>query len=301
MDILEEIRALEGRFSRSPDSRLFLPLADALRRAGERQRAIRLCSEGLEKFPDSGSARMLLAECLEEEGRTGEAAEHYRRLREQDGENVEVLHRLARLAQHEGRVKEALALERQAQQLEFGGRELAVQTLEISADRLPVQVERDDDPDGGLPELPETPGESAAVEEELSGDTFLTESLADIYRLQGHREQAARIYRTLLEQDSGREDLRRKLREVTGADAPPPATATGAAPDFEEFAATAGAGIERRIDNIFQFLMGETDALELEGATVGAGSAERGGAGQGKFLELVERWLADLRSGKERR
>jgi len=99
MGLEEEIRELEKRFAQAPESRLFLPLADALRRAGELERAMKLCREGLERFPDFASARVLLGECLAESGDLEQAEQTLQKLAEEDGENIRVLKGLAALAE----------------------------------------------------------------------------------------------------------------------------------------------------------------------------------------------------------
>ena len=64
MELEEEITELEKRFAEAPESRLFLPLADALARAGEFERAYDLCRKGLESYPDFTAVRVLMAGCL---------------------------------------------------------------------------------------------------------------------------------------------------------------------------------------------------------------------------------------------
>lgn len=99
MGLHEEISELEQRFAESPDSRLFLPLADALRRAGELERAVKLCRDGLERFPDFNSARVLLGECLADMGELDEAGGILREIAGQDSGNRRIAERLAEIEQ----------------------------------------------------------------------------------------------------------------------------------------------------------------------------------------------------------
>ena len=61
---LSTIRRYEERLARDPMSLVFAPLADAYRKAGRTQDAIRLCREGLARFPQYVTARLILAKAL---------------------------------------------------------------------------------------------------------------------------------------------------------------------------------------------------------------------------------------------
>src|SRR5215813_8781150 len=62
------IRRLEERLAKDPGSPAFAPLADAYRKAGRVGEAIRLCREGLARFPEYATARMVLARALLDDG-----------------------------------------------------------------------------------------------------------------------------------------------------------------------------------------------------------------------------------------
>ena len=62
------IRRYEERLAKDPGSLVFAPLADAHRKAGRPREAIRLCREGLERFPGYGTARLVLAKALLDDG-----------------------------------------------------------------------------------------------------------------------------------------------------------------------------------------------------------------------------------------
>src|SRR5206468_2463593 len=59
-----EIEKLEKRWAENPKGRNFAPLADAYRKAGELDRAIELCTAGLERHPDYVSAHIVFGRCL---------------------------------------------------------------------------------------------------------------------------------------------------------------------------------------------------------------------------------------------
>ena len=224
MELEEEIRELEKRFSEAPDSRLFLPLADALRRAGELERAVKLCREGLERFPDFASARVLLGECLAEIGDLEKAEQTLEKLVAEDSENLRVLKRLAGLAEQKGDKDRARALYDQLRTLEAAGAE---------SDTPPAQpedeiglLEPEGEPPAGEEAARSEPFAEISTEEPVQrdqavaqdqgpGELFLTHILADIYRFQGHYEQAYEIYSKLVESEKEDHELKRKLEEVT--------------------------------------------------------------------------------------
>jgi two-component SAPR family response regulator len=59
-DAMAEVDELKKRLTQNPDSLIFVPLADAYRKAGLLQDAIDVCTKGLEKHPTYMSARVVL-------------------------------------------------------------------------------------------------------------------------------------------------------------------------------------------------------------------------------------------------
>ena len=286
MSLEEEIKELEKRFSEAPDSRLFLPLADALRSAGELQRAVKLCREGLERFPDFTSARVLLGECLAELGELAQAEETFERLRQEDRENFLVIRKMASLAERRGDPVKAEALYKEAagfSAVESGDLEASV------AEKLAA-------PDGE------------------PGEIFLTHTLADIYRLQGHYDQAHGIYRKLLDRDPENRELQKKLEEVescfqAGAEPEPgkaSAAETETSPDgalSEKIVKPRTAGsmpadepIEERIDAIFRFLLGDRSAPDnYSAAEEIPGAAPDDPAA---YVDMLDDWITGLREAE---
>lgn len=76
-DPLAEARLaqLEERWQRDPGSRIFLQLAEELRRVGRLSRAIEVLRQGLSLHPGYPSAQVALGRCLLEAGETRQAAE----------------------------------------------------------------------------------------------------------------------------------------------------------------------------------------------------------------------------------
>jgi tetratricopeptide (TPR) repeat protein len=102
-----EIEKLEKRWAENPKGRNFAPLADAYRKAGELDRAIELCTAGLERHPDYVSAHIVFGRCLIDQKNDAGASDVFRKVLQLDPENVLALKILADIAERGGRFDEA--------------------------------------------------------------------------------------------------------------------------------------------------------------------------------------------------
>jgi tetratricopeptide (TPR) repeat protein len=102
-----EIEKLEKRWAENPKGRNFAPLADAYRKAGELDRAIELCTAGLERHPDYVSAHIVFGRCLIDQKNDAGASDVFRKVLQLDPENVLALKILAEIAERGGRYDEA--------------------------------------------------------------------------------------------------------------------------------------------------------------------------------------------------
>ncbi|MFC1544560.1 tetratricopeptide repeat protein [Gemmatimonadota bacterium] len=283
MELHEEINELEQRFADSPDSRLFLPLADSLRRAGELERAVKLCRDGLERFPDFGSARVLLGECLTDMGELEQAGRVLEEAALQDGGNRRIAGRLADIARQGGDDAEL------SSPVEPGsGQEAAV-------------VE----PAG----QPSDKGSGKHKSE--AGEMFITHTLGDIYKMQGHDRKAFEVYSKLVAEGHADQEVSGKLKEMAerlGENLPGGGQVSAEAPGetvMQKMRAESGEGrFEERIDTIFHFLLGDSpEHAELEHSSRGSERAGRQSAGivsggSGEFVDMLEDWIDDIRQGK---
>jgi len=103
-----EIEKLEKRWAENPKGRNFAPLADAYRKAGELDRAIELCTAGLELHPDYVSAHIVLGRCLMDQKNDPGASDVFRKVLALDPENVLALKILAEIAERGHRYPEAV-------------------------------------------------------------------------------------------------------------------------------------------------------------------------------------------------
>ncbi|MBD3393751.1 MAG: tetratricopeptide repeat protein [Chitinivibrionales bacterium] len=89
------IAQLEERVQNNPSSLAFSRLADSYRKTGDIQRAIDICSKGLEAHPDYATGRIILGRCyLEQENFPG-AIEEFKRVCQVDRHNHVALKMLA--------------------------------------------------------------------------------------------------------------------------------------------------------------------------------------------------------------
>lgn len=97
-DALEnERKRLQERYDEQPDSRVFAPLADCLRKQGKLQEALGVCHTGLSKHPRYSSAYVILGKIHLERGDDGAAREAFLRVLEFDPQNLLALRQLAEL------------------------------------------------------------------------------------------------------------------------------------------------------------------------------------------------------------
>jgi tetratricopeptide (TPR) repeat protein len=103
----EEIAKLEALYASNPEGRVFVHLAEALRKAGEAERARGILTEGLSRHGDSASGYVVLGRVLSDLQRGDEAEHAFHRVLELDAANLIALRGLADLARQSGRFAEA--------------------------------------------------------------------------------------------------------------------------------------------------------------------------------------------------
>ena len=135
---------------------------------------------------------------------------------------------------------------------------------------------------------------------------FITHTLGDIYRMQGHELKALEVYRKLLDEGRGDPELKRKAEELASKLAEsepvskpdePIAKSTESHAGVNDFVAPpAGDGpFEERIDAIFHFLLGDSpEHVELPAVAVADGK-EAKQSGSGDFVDMLEDWIVDLK------
>jgi tetratricopeptide (TPR) repeat protein len=89
-DAMAEIEDLKKKLSVNPESMIFVPLADAYRKAGLLGDAVDVCKAGLEKHPSYTSARVVLGRIYSEKEMLDEAIEEFKKVEAVDVDNIMV-------------------------------------------------------------------------------------------------------------------------------------------------------------------------------------------------------------------
>ena len=199
--------------------------ADRYREQGRFDDAILLCLQELKASPTYASARVVLGRAYLESGDSVKAEEEFHRVVELSPENLRVRMHLGQICETHGRVEEAIGHYEKALEFSPLNREIRAGLLRLRASISPsapsVYPQASD-----VPGLPEPHAEFGSVERDEN--LFTTETLADLYASQGLTDQAASIYRQLLDEQPFNEKIRRKLsalgerrQDITGTPVEP--------------------------------------------------------------------------------
>jgi len=236
-----EIQRFEAQYRQNPDSLVFARLADAYRKAGNPARAIEILDTGIARHRNYPSAHIVRARTCIDLGQSGAAEESYLRVLELDGSNLVALRGLAALARERG----DLAGARQWFQ-KISGLHLEPPESADIADTVPVIIpviapELSEDPPlpTNVEPLPKTeqewwtpdstrlvptveseepePAASGSPEawwfedpdegEPADDGDLLTRTMAQLYEKQGLVEEAAAIYKELLSDRPGDQEI----------------------------------------------------------------------------------------------
>jgi tetratricopeptide (TPR) repeat protein len=179
----EDIKHLLKRYEQAPESRLFAPLADAYRKAGEIDRAIELCEKGLEKHPSYASAHVILGKCFYDKGATERARSEFLRVIELDPENMVALKSLGDIFLAEGDSDGAARFYKQLITIDPSNENVAAALKELEENFQVRQIDLSDD---------------RKVTKVDSPRELATMTLAGIYAAQGYYNKALKIYQDIV-------------------------------------------------------------------------------------------------------
>lgn len=202
-DHATRIAALE----RSREANRWFPgaaeLASYYLEAGNAQRAIEICLDGLVKFPHYATMRLVLAKCYEAQGRSVEAMLEYRRVLKAVPDNPTVQGLLKKIEQKEQEAFRAFAEERSRK---LSDRKDSLTLEKYVADK---SGEKESTVDFLLKRLQEAkaspqPPQTRATMEETPAlpagvNKIVTATLAEIYANQGEYREAIEAYKKLVE------------------------------------------------------------------------------------------------------
>ncbi|MFQ5828735.1 MAG: tetratricopeptide repeat protein [Candidatus Methylomirabilia bacterium] len=185
------ISRYQERLAKDPASLAFAPLAEAFRKAGRTREAIALCMDGLRRYPDYTTARVILAKAYLAEGNQEAALRELDTVVTQTPDDALSLRLLADLYARRGELKQAVAALERVVRLDPTDRE-AQSTLDLLTER------------GGR-------SESSPIFRLLGDGTFATATFASLCLEQGLHDEAATIFLGILKQDPGNGPAREGL------------------------------------------------------------------------------------------
>ena len=195
--LLAAMRRHEERLARDPASLAFAQLADLYRKAGRTADAIALCRDGLARYPQYTTARLILAKCLLSEGRLDEVEAEVTVLLQSAPKDVQCLRLAAEVERRRGNVDAAADHLEKVVRLDPADRESRILLGLLRAD-------------------PQAGTEVAGLGRVLRDDTFATLTFGAACLEQGCLDEAATVFTRLLRKDPNdsraREGLEQTLR-----------------------------------------------------------------------------------------
>jgi tetratricopeptide (TPR) repeat protein len=194
--LLASIRRHEERLAKDPASLAFAQLADLYRKAGRTGEAVALCRDGLVRYPQYTTARLILAKALLADGRLDEVAVETATMLEAAPKDVQCLRLASEVERRRGNVDAAADHLDKIVTLDPGDREARALLGLLRADPQAA--------------------ESTGLARVLRDDTFATLTFGATCLEQGCLDEAAAVYTRLLRKDpdnsSAREGLEQALR-----------------------------------------------------------------------------------------
>jgi tetratricopeptide (TPR) repeat protein len=191
------MRRHEERLARDPSSLAFAQLADLYRKVGRTQDAITLCRQGLARYPQYSTARLILARTLQAEGRLDEALAELRTILEATPKDVQCLRLASEIERRRGNIDGAAEHLETAVKVDPTDRESRALLGLLRAD-------------------PQAAGEVSGLARVLRDDTFATITFGAACLEQGCLDEAAAVFTRLLRKDPenarAREGLEQTLR-----------------------------------------------------------------------------------------
>jgi len=187
--------------SRDPRSVIFALLAEAYRKCGMVDEAIRVCRFGLREHPGYTGGRVALARAYYEKGMLKEARDELKGVLDLFPDNLTSLRLMGKIHKREGEWEDAQQV---YQTILFYYPNDSGSLEEIGY--LSRIMKADEPPTGDTAVGPSTNGRSIA-----------TKTMAELYIRQGYFRNAHEIYSEMLSEDPGDEEIRARLIKLRSA------------------------------------------------------------------------------------
>jgi len=194
----DDVRHLEARLAREPSSQVHAALGEAYRRAGRLDEAIRICRQGLERYPAYSTGRFILAKALLDRDDVREARAEVERFLQAEPDHEPALRIAAECALRLADPLGALGHFRRLGVLDPDDRAIQGQlrALEVAAGRG------------------RTAAEAGGVWPVLVDDTFATVTFGDLCVAQGLLDEATAVFSRIVLRDPEHDTARERLAEL---------------------------------------------------------------------------------------
>lgn len=164
-----EIAKLEERISKDPKSKLFVPLAEEYKKAGDIERSIQVLMEGLKNNPTYVTARSFLGRLLFEKGDMAGAQKEFEEVAKSIPDNLMAQHKLGDIYVLQNRPGDALTHYKTALSLNPGDEQMAALVSDIEAGRdVKERLLKPKQPAGEKPPAKEEPVHVAPVRDQMT-------------------------------------------------------------------------------------------------------------------------------------
>lgn len=199
MPTADDIRHHEARLAREPSSQAYAALAEAYRRAGRLGEAVRVCRQGIERYPAYSTARFVLAKALLDREEVQEARAEVERFLQVEPDHEPALRIAAECALRLADPPAALGYLRRLGVLDPDDRvaQGQLRALEVATGRGRVAAEA-----GGLwPVLSDD-------------DTFATVTFGDLCLAQGLLDEATAVFSRIVLRRPDHDIARARLADL---------------------------------------------------------------------------------------
>lgn len=198
MPTADDVHHLEARLAREPSSQAHAALGEAYRRAGRLDDAIRLCRQGLERYPAYSTGRFILAKALLDRDDVREARAEVERFLQVEPDHEPALRIAAECALRLADPLGALGHFRRLGVLDPDDRAIQGQlrALEVAAGRG------------------RTAAEAGGVWPVLADDTFATVTFGDLCVAQGLLDEATAVFSRIVLRNPEHDTARERLAEL---------------------------------------------------------------------------------------
>ena len=200
-----EINELKKKLEENSDSLAFAPLADAYRKQGNLEEALRVCKKGLEKHPAYTSARVVLGRIYQDKTNIDDAAAEFKKVLELDPENLMAHSLLGSIFM--GKKDFQAAIEEYQKILTLNPDDEETQSSLKHAIEKAAGEQKNTKSNTKKEEV-------TAERKSQAKESTASLTIAELYSKQGHYDKAIEIFQELLADDPQNLMLRQKLSEV---------------------------------------------------------------------------------------